>query len=68
MDQGLNRAQGTQHLQDQAETRSMLGECPVPRIQPLTWIEFSRRGRSAGEGAYGILRGLLRGQVRSVAL
>lgn len=63
VDQGLKRTQGTLDPQTQAEIRSMLDECPEPRIQPLTWIEFSKRGHPAGDGVHRALSGLLHGRV-----
>lgn len=66
MDQGLNRVKCVLNPQTQTEIRSMLDECPEPRIQPLTWVEFSKRGHPAGEGVYRTLSGLLHGRVWSV--
>jgi len=46
--------------------REMLDECPETPIQPLGWVDLSRRYQASGESVYRKLSGLLHGRVWSV--
>lgn len=69
VEQGVSRAStGPDPLppQTKLEIEKMLDECPDPAIQPLGWVDLSKRYHASGETVYRRLSGLLHGRVWSV--